>query len=282
MSHQATKWALRQRGLKPAAKIVLFYLCDHHNDENGCFPSQELLATECEMSRSTLNLQLAKLEEMGLLRRHSSIDERTKRQRPTQYILLMDGPPKGSRNDESRVRKSDNAVSENGTRSVSEKQAEPCPKNDESRVRKSDTNPVREPLNEPKSCASARDAGPEEGRVLKMRLALIEAMGLTGAEMNTSGTFIVQKMAPADLELSLDVWSREGLTDDQIVAAVRAKVQGEKLKDPGFIPRSARLFDGPIHDHALRLKRPAASRANDPQTETPEQRQRRYRKMIGG
>lgn len=115
-----------------------------------------------------------------------------------------------------------------------------------------------------------------------MRLALIEAMGLTGAEMNTSGTFIVQKMAPADLELSLDVWSREGLTDDQIVAAVRAKVQGEKLKDPGFIPRSARLFDGPIHDHALRLKRPAASRANDPQTETPEQRQRRYRKMIGG
>lgn len=141
---------------------------------------------------------------------------------------------------------------------------------------------VNEPIKEPESCASAREAGPEEGRVLKMRSALIEAMGLTGSELNTSGTFIVQKMAPADLELSLDVWSKEGLTDDQIIAAVRAKVQGEKFKDPSFIPRSARLFDGPIHDHALRLKRPAAGRVTDPQTETPEQRQRRYRKMIGG
>lgn len=282
MSHQATKWALRQRGLKPAAKIVLFYLCDHHNEENGCFPSQELLATECEMSRSTLNLQLAKLEELGLLRRHSSVDERTKRQRPTRYILLMDGPPRGIKVDESRVLKSDNAVSENRTRSVSEKHAEPCPKNDEIRVLESDTNPVREPLSEPKSCASAREAGPEEGRVLRMRSALIEAMGLTGSELNTSGTFIVQKMAPADLELSLDVWSREGLTDDQIIAAVRAKVQGERARDPTFVPRSARLFDGPIHDHALRLKRPTPAKAADTQTETPEQRQRRYRKMIGG
>ncbi|MBM3606571.1 MAG: helix-turn-helix domain-containing protein, partial [Alphaproteobacteria bacterium] len=77
--------------------------------------------------------------------------------------------------------------------------------------------PIQEPIQEPQSCASAREAGLNQGRVLRMRKALIEAMGLTGSELNTSGTFVVQKMAPADIELSLDVWSREGLTDEQII-----------------------------------------------------------------
>ena len=28
MSHKATVWAIQQRGLKPATKIVLWFLCD--------------------------------------------------------------------------------------------------------------------------------------------------------------------------------------------------------------------------------------------------------------
>ncbi|SEG14890.1 hypothetical protein SAMN05421751_11282 [Jhaorihella thermophila] len=41
MSHYATTWAIRQRGLKPATKLVLWYLADRHNPDYGCFPSQE-------------------------------------------------------------------------------------------------------------------------------------------------------------------------------------------------------------------------------------------------
>ena len=68
MSHFATNWAILQRGLKPATKIVLWHLCDRHNPDFGCFPTQARLATDCEISRSALNDHLRKLELAGLIR----------------------------------------------------------------------------------------------------------------------------------------------------------------------------------------------------------------------
>ena len=69
MSHEATNWAIKQRGLKPTTKIVLWHLCDRFNPDYGCFPSQDRLAHDCEISRSTLNDHLGQLEAVGLLRR---------------------------------------------------------------------------------------------------------------------------------------------------------------------------------------------------------------------
>ena len=48
MSHFATNWAILQRGLKPATKIVLWHLCDRHNPDFGCFPTQARLAADCD------------------------------------------------------------------------------------------------------------------------------------------------------------------------------------------------------------------------------------------
>ena len=48
MSHAATNWAIQQRGLKPATKIVLWHLCDRHNPDFGCFPTQARLAEDYE------------------------------------------------------------------------------------------------------------------------------------------------------------------------------------------------------------------------------------------
>jgi len=87
MSHEATNWAIKQRGLKPTTKIVLWHLCDRFNPDYGCFPSQARLAHDCEISRSTLNEHLGQLEAGGLLRRVPRIDPVTKRQLPTRYIL---------------------------------------------------------------------------------------------------------------------------------------------------------------------------------------------------
>ena len=67
MSHEATNWAIKQRGLKPTTKIVLWHLCDRFNPDYGCFPSQDRLAHDCEISRSTLNDHLGQLEAVGLL-----------------------------------------------------------------------------------------------------------------------------------------------------------------------------------------------------------------------
>jgi DNA-binding transcriptional MocR family regulator len=70
MSHFMTALAMKQRGLKPAAKIVLYWLADHHNGETGeCFPSIARLADVCEMSRRSVEIQLATLEEAGLIAR---------------------------------------------------------------------------------------------------------------------------------------------------------------------------------------------------------------------
>ena len=87
MSHDATNWAIQQRGLKPTTKIVLWHLCNRHNPDYGCFPSQNRLAYDSEISRSTLNDHLCHLEAEGLLRRVPRIDPVTKRQMPTRYIL---------------------------------------------------------------------------------------------------------------------------------------------------------------------------------------------------
>ncbi len=195
MSHDATNWAIKQRGLKPTTKIVLWHLCDRFNPDYGCFPSQARLAHDCEISRATLNRHLDGLEARGLIRRIRVIDPKTGQQRPTRYLLGFEtrftpsGPGQiepdpanpfeagaaeipcphlrhGACAEKPHV---DNGLSletdlnpclksEHG--SVSQFDANPCLKNGDSRVSNCDTNPVREPLKEPvkeEEDAAARD-----------------------------------------------------------------------------------------------------------------------------
>ena len=146
MSHEATNWAIKQKGLKPATKIVLWHLCDRHHSDNGCFPKQSTLAKDCEMSRASLNTHLDKLEEMGLIRREQIKDEATKKQRPTRYYFAFE--------------EGENSVSKNETRpakAVSRKHEKPCPENGDSRVQNLDTkNSVREPVREPVSARARK------------------------------------------------------------------------------------------------------------------------------
>jgi hypothetical protein len=171
MSHKATLWAIEQRGLKPTTKIVLWHLCDRFNPDFGCFPSQARLAEDCEISRSTLNDHLDRLEAAKLLRRVPRVDPVTKRQMPTRYILgFEDGCaphdpepcPETGHGDwpipcgEAFAQGTDNPADPspdighgNPPKAVSGFCPDPCPENDESRVRNSDTNLVREPLSKP-------------------------------------------------------------------------------------------------------------------------------------
>lgn len=158
MSHYATNWAIRQRGLKPATKLVLWHLCDRHNPDEGCFPSQDRLADDCEMSRSSLNEHLKTLEGKGLIRREQRLDPKTKRQQSTRYIFAFEAEFRS----DSPAEESQDVVEpcrENGHGAVSGNQQEPCPENGQSRVRNLDTNPVREPVREPSERASAREGG---------------------------------------------------------------------------------------------------------------------------
>lgn len=70
MSHYMTALAMRQVNLKPAAKVVLYWLADHHNERTGaCFPSIARLAELCEMSRRSVEAHLSDLEGAGLIER---------------------------------------------------------------------------------------------------------------------------------------------------------------------------------------------------------------------
>ncbi|NKE77827.1 helix-turn-helix domain-containing protein [Ochrobactrum sp. MC-1LL] len=134
MSHEATNWAIKQRGLKPAAKIVLWHLCDRYHPDHGCFPSQETLAADCEMSRASLNNQLADLEQAGLIYREQR-KTRSNRQQSTRYRFAFepDFPCLNSGHGEQKA--------------VSKSDEKPCPKNEDFRVQNLDTNPVIEPVN---------------------------------------------------------------------------------------------------------------------------------------
>ncbi|SDE68425.1 helix-turn-helix domain-containing protein [Ruegeria marina] len=207
MSHEATNWAIRQRGLKPTTKIVLWHLCDRFNPDYGCFPSQARLAHDCEISRSTLNDHLDRLEAAGLLRRVPRIDPATKRQLPTRYILgfepgftPLDGTPRPKTGhgkepsfdtpDEGGCLPFDEVTAtlpypEFGhgieAKAVSGFSTKPCPENRESRVRNPDTNLVREPLSKP--------VKEEEGAQARAEISdqffgeLLQALGLDPAAL---------------------------------------------------------------------------------------------------
>lgn len=77
MSHYMTALAMKQQGLKPATKIVLYWLADCHNQETGkCFPSINHLASVCEMSRRSVEGHLIVLEQLGLIKRYNQFRDR--------------------------------------------------------------------------------------------------------------------------------------------------------------------------------------------------------------
>lgn len=125
MSHEATNWAVKQKGQRPIAKIVLWHLADCHNPVQGCFPTQDYLAGEAEVSRASVNRILTELEQSGIIRREQQIDPETRRQLPTRYRLAFE---KGFEplDIEGRVSGLD-----------TKEKPEPCLKNGQSRVSKS-------------------------------------------------------------------------------------------------------------------------------------------------
>lgn len=185
MSHAATNWAIQQRGLKPTTKIVLWHLCDRFNPDFGCFPSQEQLADDCEISRSTLNEHLALLETAGLIRRVQRLNLGNKRQMPTRYILAFEpgftqdqptpcpkighggdvqndlpfAPPENAAEIATSPVDRQPPCPETGRGAVSDFDPEPCPETAPSRVRNPDSNLVREPVSKPvKEEEGARDS----------------------------------------------------------------------------------------------------------------------------
>lgn len=91
MSLQAMVWAIEVRVGDPILKTLLFALCHHANSQWKCWPSQELLAYETEVSKRTIQRKLEELQEKGLIRierrRHSDGTQ------DNSMIILTGGQP---------------------------------------------------------------------------------------------------------------------------------------------------------------------------------------------
>ncbi len=155
MSHAATNWAIQQRGLKPATKIVLWFLCDRHNPDFGCFPTQSRLAEDAEMSISALNDHLATLEGLGLIHRIRAHDPHSHRRLPTRYTLGFEPgfpqkpAPESGNGFVEIMEENDDPSPESADRANSRFPVCPSPDFPESHLRNPEYNLVREPLTKP-------------------------------------------------------------------------------------------------------------------------------------
>ena len=276
MSHKATLWAIEQRRLKPTTKIVLWHLCDRFNPDYGGFPSQARLADDCEISRSTLNDHLDRLEAARLLRRVPRVDPVTKRQMPTRYILGFEEgfaphdpePCTESGHGDLPVFGDDHSTPGAGDpadpspeighgnpeKAVSGFCPDPCPENAESRVRNPDTNLVREPLSKP--------VKEEEGAQARAAISdqffgeLLDALGLDPAAL--PGWW--QGWPP---RLHVQRWRDElGLTDAEIMATAEASRQEhpEPPDGPKALDRAMqRAAQRKVEDAGRKRRKPKAA-----------------------
>jgi hypothetical protein len=182
MSHKATVWAIQQRGLKPATKIVLWFLCDRHNPDFGCFPTQERLADDAEMSISALNAHLAKLEELRLIHRVRVHDPRTHKRQATRYILgFEDGfpqeptPETGDGFEGTEEEQDTDPTPDSGHGAISGFSPNPSPDFAQSHLRNPETNLVREPLSKP--VKEEEDAAAREADFDRFFAELLTALG---------------------------------------------------------------------------------------------------------
>jgi hypothetical protein len=232
MSHAATNWAIAQRGLKPATKIVLWLLCDRHNPDYGCFPTQARLAEDAEMSISALNDQLATLERRGLIRRIRTHDPHTHRRMPTRYILgfergfPQDPTPETEDGFVENTGENDQPSPEIKDGAISGLSGNPSPDFAQSHLRNPENNLVREPLNKPvKEEEGAQASETEFDRFFE---ELLTALGI-----NPDGDLPVWWQGwPARAHVQR--WIDDlGLTEDEIIATARATRQDHPAPPDG-------------------------------------------------
>jgi len=184
MSHKATNWAIQRRGLKPATKIVLWHLCDRHNPDFGCFPTQARLAEDAEMSVSALNAHLARLEKMRLIHRVRNHNPRTHKRQATRYILgFEDGfpqepTPKAGDGFAGTEKEHDgDPTPDSARKAISGKSPIPSPDFAKSHLRNPETNLVREPLTKP--VKEEEDARAQDSDFNRFFAELLSALGFT-------------------------------------------------------------------------------------------------------
>lgn len=207
MSHEATNWAIKQRGLKPATKILLWHLCDRHNPDFGCFPSIKKLSEDCEISERSVQTHIDILVELGLVRVESGGVRPNGTFKSNRYILRFE-------DEESEAQNLPTAKSAYG------KKVQKPSANSACDLRQNlPTNPVRvNPVKEPYACGAQKKSS--DGENLK-RSAI--AAWIRGKRSGISQDWLTKKR--------IEAMQADGiLSEAEASAAVKCLT---KLKEAG-------------------------------------------------
>ena len=264
MSHKATVWAIQQRGLKPATKIVLWFLCDRHNPDFGCFPTQARLADDAEMSISALNEHLAKLQELRLIHRVRAQDPHTHKRLATRYILgFEDGfPPEPTPETGDGFAGTDEEqggepTPDSGHGAISGFSAKPSPDFAQSHLRNPEINLVREPLSKP--VKEEEDAQARDSDFDRFFAELLRALGFA----TNSALPAWWQGSPARLHVRR--WRDDlGLTEDRIIETAK-----ETRSDHPNPPDGPKALDRFMERAAQRDALAATATANGKKAKRP-------------
>ncbi|MBX5082150.1 helix-turn-helix domain-containing protein [Rhizobium lentis] len=156
MSHEATMWAVKVRGISCAEARVLWHLADCHNPIYGCYPKQDYLADACEIDERSVRRSLVALREKGLI---NWIEQREgKNRKANRYSLAFEQGfrPHSSENEPDNLSASSEAST--GQNEGFEPDISDCL----NRTQESSIEPVREPVIEPvRERGSARELSEE-------------------------------------------------------------------------------------------------------------------------
>ncbi|WP_439604514.1 helix-turn-helix domain-containing protein [Shinella sp.] len=174
MSHDATNWANKVRGISCAEARVLWHLADCHNPVFGCYPKQEYLADACEIDVRSVRRCLDSLRSKGHI---NWVEQREgKNRKANRYSLACEqgfrahDVPAGTENQPG------NMSGSNSASTGQEQRFEPDKSDALNRTPESSIEPVREPVIEPvKEEEGARDAFEgEDERKLLVRVKALE------------------------------------------------------------------------------------------------------------
>lgn len=80
--------ALKTKVGNPLRKLVLLKLADNANDQGECWPSYQYIADQCEMSKRSVMIHIAKLIEDGFLRKEHRLGGE-KKNKSNLYTLMV-------------------------------------------------------------------------------------------------------------------------------------------------------------------------------------------------
>ena len=228
MSELATDWAILQRGLHPAAKLVLWHLCNRHTLGSGCFPSEEQLTVDAEISRASLNIQLRRLEEAGLIRRLRRPGRGPTLWKSTRYILGFEADfPQKPSPDSGRLsgQKPSPDLAQTPTKpcpDLQQKHPKPCPDSEQSHLRILDTNLVRK-----KETTTARSTHASTHDTHAREAPETACLAACGEGLCLEARAVIQATAPV-----IDGWLAAGYDLDADILPVLKARRSHKRDDP--------------------------------------------------